>query len=149
MLTPVDIQNIEFSKSFNGYSKQEVDEFLSRLQSDYEALYKESVTNKDKIAMLSDSLRDYKAMEDALKNTLMFAQNTAEDVKNNAREKAETIIQQAKQDAEKIMIDAEKSVVDSKRELENIKSLYLSYKNKFDNLLDLYKTQLREIETEE
>lgn len=148
MLTPIDIQNKEFSKSFNGYSKSEVDEFLSELQSDYETLYKESVSNKDKIAMLSDSLRDYKAMEDALKNTLMFAQNTAEDVKNSAQEKAENIIAQAKTEADKIIFEAEQKTIDSRRELEEIKSQYISFRNKFDNLLDLYKNQLRELETE-
>ena len=149
MLTPIDIQNVEFSKAFNGYSKTEVDEFLARLQKDYESLYKDSVSNKDKIAMLSDSVREYKSMEEALKNTLMFAQNTAEDVKKSAQDKADAIIAQAKQDADKIIFEAEQKTIDAKRELENVRSLYVSFKNKFDNLLDLYKKQIREIESED
>ena len=145
MLTPIEIQNKEFSKSFNGYSKNEVDEFLAEIQADYEVLYKESVSNKDKIAMLSDSLRDYKAMEEALKNTLMFAQNTAEDVKKSAQEKAENILSKAKTDADRIIFEAEQKTIDARRELE---SQYISFKNKFAGLLDLYKNQLKELETD-
>ena len=148
MLTPIDIQNKEFSKGFNGYAKNEVDEFLAEIQADYETLYKESVSNKDKIAMLSDSLREYKSMEEALKNTLMFAQNTAEDVKKNAQEKAEGILTQAKADADRIIFEAEQKTIDARRELEEVKSQYISFRNKFENLLDLFKKQIKELEND-
>ena len=97
---------------------------------------------------MNEAIKNYKGMEDALKNTLMFAQNTAEDVKNSAQEKAENILAQAKTDAEKIIFEAEQKTIDARRELEEIKSQYISFRNKFDNLLDLYKNQLRELETE-
>ena len=48
MYTPLDIENKKFAKQMmNGYSVDEVDEFLDELTVDYEKLYKES--NEDKI----------------------------------------------------------------------------------------------------
>ena len=50
MLTPLDIENKKFSKQMmNGYSVEEVDDFLDELTEDYEKLYKEVADNKDKL----------------------------------------------------------------------------------------------------
>ena len=48
MYTPLDIENKKFSKQMmNGYSVEEVDEFLDELTLNYEKLYKESTENKN------------------------------------------------------------------------------------------------------
>ena len=41
MLTPVDIENKEFTKAFRGYETTEVDDFMNVLVSDYEKLYRD------------------------------------------------------------------------------------------------------------
>ena len=47
MLTPLDIENKKFSKQMmNGYSVNEVDEFLDELTADYEKLYKETMSDE-------------------------------------------------------------------------------------------------------
>ena len=38
MLTPVDIHNKEFSRSFRGYNQDEIDDFLDEIVNDYEKL---------------------------------------------------------------------------------------------------------------
>ena len=43
-LTPLDIHNKEFSRSFRGYDEDQVNEFLDQIIKDYEALIRE---NKD------------------------------------------------------------------------------------------------------
>ena len=51
MITPLEIENKKFSKQMmNGYSVEEVDDFLDELTACYEKLYKESNENQDKIA---------------------------------------------------------------------------------------------------
>jgi len=46
MITPLDIENKKFSKQMmNGYSVEEVDEFLDQLTVDYEKTYKENFDN--------------------------------------------------------------------------------------------------------
>ena len=49
MLTPLDIENKKFSKQMvNGYSVEEVDDFLDELTKDYGKAYKESTEAKKK-----------------------------------------------------------------------------------------------------
>lgn len=82
MLTPLDIENKKFSKQMmNGYSVDEVDEFLDELTADYEKLYKETTENKNKVADMQEEMAKYKNIESTLNNTLIMAQTAAEDVK--------------------------------------------------------------------
>ena len=51
MLTPLEIENKTFNKQVvNGYSTNEVHEFMTTLLKDYEQLYKENIEYKDKIS---------------------------------------------------------------------------------------------------
>ncbi|MBR5152906.1 MAG: DivIVA domain-containing protein [Clostridia bacterium] len=66
MLTPQDIEKKTFKRSFRGYSVKEVERFLREVGENYEKLYKENLVAGDRIEMLSDAVRQYKAMEDAM-----------------------------------------------------------------------------------
>jgi cell division initiation protein len=46
MLTPLDIQNAVFRRSWRGYNEAEVDEFLDRLVVEYEQLHRENLALK-------------------------------------------------------------------------------------------------------
>ena len=58
MITPLEIENKKFSKQMmNGYSVEEVDEFLDELTVDYEKAYKESTELKNKVEELENYRR--------------------------------------------------------------------------------------------
>lgn len=135
MITPVDIQNKEFSRKMSGYDRIAVDEFMVDIAEDYEKLYRENIELKDKLASSNDSLRRYIAMEEAMQNTLMFAQNTADDVKKSATEKADLMIKEAELKAKELVAQAKADVLAQERKLEEIKSEIQIYKTKFDSLV--------------
>jgi cell division initiation protein len=145
VLTPMEIHNKEFSRGFRGYSEEEVDEFLDEIVVDYERLYKENLDLKDRIAMLSDEVRHYKAIEGTLKETLLTAQKAADDVADNARKKAELIIQDAENQARAIIANANKEVVDIHKEIEDKKKQLQIFKTQFRSFLE---TQLELIKNE-
>ena len=145
MLTPIDIQNVEFEKATFGYNKSQVEEFVADVARDYEKIYKENIELKDKVSTLNDSLKSYKAMEESLQNTLMFAQNTAEDVKKNANEKADVIISEATVKAQAIIDEAEKRAQQANMRLEALKNEFRSYKAKVESIIDAEKKLLEDI----
>ena len=145
MITPVDIQNKEFSRKISGYDRVAVDEFILDVAEDYEKLYRENIALKDKISNIHDSLRKYIAMEEAMQNTLMFAQNTADDVKKSATEKAEIMVKEAEIKAKEIMAQAQAEVLDQERKLEEIKSEIQIYKTKFESLIASQKVLMDDI----
>ena len=57
MITPLDIENKKFSKQMmNGYSVDEVDEFLDDLTADYEKAYKESSELRARVDELNNEI---------------------------------------------------------------------------------------------
>ena len=85
----------------NGYSVDEVDDFLDDLTVEYEKMFKDNSEYKSELEKLKEDMAHYKAIETTLQSTLVMAQTTAEDVKNVARQQAEQIINEAKINAEK------------------------------------------------
>lgn len=149
MITPLDIRNKSFNKALRGYSSDEVDEFLDRLIEDYEKIFKENIELKDKLNVQGEALQHYKSMEETLQNTLIIAQNTAEDIKKNAYAKADNSIKEAEMRAGKIVADASEEVVKVRKELEEIKRQYIVFKTKFEALINAHLELLRNTFVEE
>ena len=136
MITPLDIENKKFSKQMmNGYSVEEVDDFLDDLTVDYTKNYRETTELKNKIDELNKSIEHYKSIEGTLQDTLVMAQKTAEDVKNVAKQQADQIINEAKGTAEKQVNELDTEIITKKKELEDIKKQFDLYKAKMESLL--------------
>ena len=136
MITPVDIQNKEFKSGAFGYNKHEVDEFLSLLESEFDAMYKQNIALNDKINMLTEAVKQYKSMETALQNTIVTAQTVAEEMKNTATLKAETIVKEAENKAADVLIHAKNQANEIKMEHETLKQQFEIYKAKVKTILE-------------
>ena len=136
MITPLDIENKKFSKQMmNGYSVEEVDDFLDELTSDYEKIYKESSENKRKIDEMEKSLQHYKTIEATLQNTLVMAQSAADEVKSLAKQQAEQIVKDAEGSARKSLDELTQTIAIRKKELEDMEKQFDIYKAKMESLL--------------
>ena len=146
MYTPLDIENKKFAKQMmNGYSVEEVDNFLDELTLDYEKLYKESNENKGKIAELEASLVKYKNLESTLQNTLVMAQSTADEIKKVAKQEAEQIVKDAQGTARGQLMEIEQQITIKTKELEDLKKQMDVYKAKMESLLISQLELLKEV----
>lgn len=150
MLTPLDVENKRFSKKYlNGYSVEEVDEFLDELTIDYEKLYKENSEFKEKIIALEDSVKHYKSIEDTLQSTLVMAQSTADEVKSVAQAKADQIIEGAQSNAQKAVEELNSKIIVKKQELADLKKEIGVYKAKTESLLISQLELLKDVNKDE
>lgn len=146
MYTPLDIENKKFAKQMmNGYSVEEVDNFLDELTLDYEKLYKESNDNKGKISELEASLVKYKNIESTLQNTLVMAQTTADEIKRVAKQEADQIIKDAQGTAKEQLMELEQKVTMKSKELDELKKQFDVYKAKMESLLISQLELLKEV----
>lgn len=170
MITPLDIENKKFSKrAFNGYSTEEVDDFLDELTLDYEKIYKEVNESRKTIESLNNDVVKYRQMETTLQNTLLMAQSAAEEIKNGAKQEAENIkteamrqVEDARNDAKRqadmLISNAENSaqseiarinseIMQKQRELEEMQRQCDSFRTQMESLLvsqmELLKNPLR------
>ena len=107
MLTPVDIHNKEFSRSFRGFNQEEVDDFLDQVVNDYEMLYRDNHQMKKEIELCNKQLDQYHQLEKNLQDTLLVAQRTADEVVNTANVRGEEVRQAARQAGENLKREAE------------------------------------------
>jgi len=135
MLTPLDIENKIFSKSIKGYNLDEVDDFLDQLTIDYEKLYKENNELRNKAELLEKDLEHYKSVEQTLQNTLIMAQQTADDIKTNAQSRADQIIRDAQSEARRATDEITKEEFEIRKRTEELKRQFNVYKAKMEALL--------------
>ena len=136
MLTPLEIENKTFNKQMvNGYSVNEVHEFMTSLLADSEKLYKENIEYKDKIEVLNQGIQHYKSIEDTLQNALIVAQGTAETVKQNAKVEADNIVKQAEINATKAVDEIKKQKIETEMQYGETKKQFDVYKAKMESLL--------------
>ena len=146
MITPLDIENKKFGKQMmNGYSVEEVDDFLDDLTVDYSKNYKEISELRSKVDELNASLAHYKTIETTLQNTLLMAQETAEEVKNVAKQKSEQIITDARAAAEKQVNELNNEILTKQKSLDDIKKQFDIYKAKMGSLLISQLELLKEV----
>ncbi len=146
MLTPLDIENKKFAKQMmNGYSVEEVDDFLDELTADYEKLYREITDNKNKLEELQEGIGKYKNIESTLQNTLIMAQTAADDMKNLAKKEAEQIINEAQAQAKQTVVELEQEINMKKKELDELAKQFDVYKAKMESLLISQLELLKEV----
>ncbi|GEN30357.1 cell division initiation protein [Cerasibacillus quisquiliarum] len=105
-LTPLDIHNKEFTKSFRGYDEDEVNKFLDQVMKDYEAVIREKKEYQDQLAQLNERLSHFTNIEETLNKSILVAQETAEEVKGNAMKEAKLIVKEAEKNADRIINEA-------------------------------------------
>jgi len=136
MLTPLDIENKKFSKQMmNGYSVEEVDDFLDELTEDYEKLYKEVAESKNKMEELQENVEKYKGIESTLQNTLVMAQLAADDIKKAAQKEADKILLDAQGDARQTARSLDQDIMIKKKTLEDLEKQLDVYRAKMESLL--------------
>jgi len=146
MITPLDIEEKRFSKKrMNGYSVEEVDDFLDELVVDYTKNYKEVSELSAKVEELTRDLAHYRTIEDTLQNTLVMAQSTAEETKRLAQQQAEQIIREAQASAQQGVEELRQEMRIKQMELDDMKKQFDIYKAKMESLLISQLELLKEI----
>ena len=145
-ITPMDIEQQEFSRSFRGYSEEEVDDFLDKIVKDYEELINENVKLNEDIEKMQEKLKEFNQIEETLRNSLLNAQKSAEEIKGRVENEAKVIIEKAEMEAKALKRQVLQSEDLMKNEIDNLRRYKFIFKEKFKSMLNLY---LRMIENEE
>lgn len=149
MITPLDIDNKQFTKQFKGYDATEVDIFLDEVSADYDKIMRDNVQMKNKIESLEKELEKYKGIENTLQETLVIAKGTADNMIEIARKEAKQIIDNAKVDTEEKIRQANQELIQRNMDLEDLKKEVNIYKAKVENTMLTVLEMLKDIgETE-
>jgi cell division initiation protein len=135
-LTPLDIKKQVFKKVLRGYDPIEIETFLEMVAEEFEALIKERNDLSDEVLKLKTQLRDYQEVEKTFKESLMNAQQTINQSRENSKRESDLIIKEAEVRAEKIIENAKMQLIEMKNELMVLKAQKDSFAKRLRHLLE-------------
>lgn len=137
----------KFNYEANGYNRAEVNKFVTDVIKETEGIIKRCKDQKKEIADLKDKLSHYEDLENTLKQSLINAEQTADNVKRLAREEANIIVSDAKHNASRIvgesLLKARKIEDEADRLEKNVKI----FKRKLKIIVEQQMAVVEEIET--
>lgn len=107
-LTPLDIQNKNFSIKMRGYNQDDVDDFLDQVTKDYEDSLQKNRELEKSLKHAEEKLQYFNELKDALNQSIIVAQDTADKVKTSANKESEVIVTSAENTANEMISSAEK-----------------------------------------
>ena len=148
-ITPLDIKKQVFKKVMRGLDPVEVETFLEMVSEEFESLIKEKNNLSDDVLKLKTQLQDYQEVEKTFKESLMNAQQTMNQSRENSKRESTLIIKEAEVRAEKIIENAKKQLIDMKNELMIIKAQKDSFAKRLRHLLESQLELLKVLEIDD
>lgn len=106
-IAPVEIRHVTLKKSFfGGYRKKRVNELLDEVAHSFEEVWREREDLRDKVHGLEIELRRHRELESLLRETLVTAEKSVIELKDQARSEAELVVREAHSAARSITQDA-------------------------------------------
>jgi len=145
-ISPLEIQQKNFKMKFRGFDVEEVFGFLEIVREEMEDLLRENSNLKENIQRAESQIKEYRAMETTLRETLMTAQQMVEDYKTNSRKEAELLVKEAEFKANSLIKDAHEKVIKIHEDITDMKGIRRHFREELKRLVEGH---LRMLETDE
>jgi cell division initiation protein len=101
-LTPVEIRHVKLGRRLGGYDRPATDALLVRIAESFEDVWRERADLRDEIERLEGELARFRELEVLLRNTLVSAERSADEVRAQAHREADVILDEARVKAREI-----------------------------------------------
>ena len=98
-LTPVEIRHVKLGKGFWGYRQGTTDRLLEEIVASFEEVWRERADLEDKLERLESDISRYRDLETLLRKTLVSAERSAQELKDQARREADMFLTEAHAEA--------------------------------------------------
>ncbi len=143
-VTPLDIRKQEFKKSFSGYDKREVENFLEMVAMQLEGLIRENMSYKEQLNDVERKVDDYRRMEKTLQDTLTSAQKTTDESRKNAEKEGLIILKNSSLESQNIIQQAKIEESQLRSEIKILITMKNNFIAKFKGMIEAYSKLLEE-----
>jgi cell division initiation protein len=106
-VSPVEIRHVKLPRALAGYRRRPVDALLEDIRVSYENVWRERADAREEIERLEAELARYRELEVLLRNALVSAERSADELRVQARREADVILEEARVRAREIASEAE------------------------------------------
>jgi cell division initiation protein len=122
-VTPVELNQTTFGRAVRGYDPEEVDALLAKVRESYSELYKERLELAVEVRTLEDEINRLDADQNLIREVLVEAKRTADELRADGARDADLIRQDARQQAAGIVAEAEQEIVGLGEEILRLRDL--------------------------
>ena len=101
-ITPVELHHIRLKRGLLGYRRGPVDELILEIADSFEEVWRQRADYADKIEQLEGELSRHRDLESLLRTTLVSAEKSAHDLKDQAKREAELVVGEAHAEAREV-----------------------------------------------
>src|SRR5215213_9860390 len=105
-ITPVELHHVDLPRSWRGYRCKAVDQLLEDVARSFEEVWRERAEFADRIEQLQSELARHRDLETLLRTTLVSAERSAHELKDQAKREAELVIGEAHAEARAVTREA-------------------------------------------
>jgi len=136
-VTPLEIQNHDFSKKWRGIDPVEVEAFLALVGEEIEDLTRARGELESRLRALETENAEHRERERTLRDTLLSAQRASDDIRGAARKEAELIVQQAEDSSERLTHHALQRSAEIERAIEDLKIQRTAFRLQLEKLVEV------------
>ena len=137
-LTPVEIRHMTPGTGLFGYKRVATDHLLEEIAASFEDVWRERADLADKVEQLETDLVRYRELEALLRTTLVSAERSSAELKDQARREAELIFSEAHAEARAVqrraLSEHERLVVETARLKERLRAVLSAVEETEDTL---------------
>ena len=120
-VSPLDLRQQRFRKSFRGFDPIEVASFLAAVADDYEQALRETDRLRQDLSRMEAVLTEHREHEKNLQATLTTAQKLSDDIKANAELEARRIVREAEGRSDLLLEKTQARLEDIQREIDGLR----------------------------
>ena len=125
-LTPVEIRHVSLGRGFLGYRRAATDRLLEEIVDSFEEVWRERAELQDQNERLESDIARYRDLETLLRKTLVTAERSSEELREQARREADVVLAEARAEARKITQQAHSERDHLRAEASRIRALLRS-----------------------
>ncbi len=143
LLSPLEIQQKEFRiRFFRGLDAKEVESFLQKVSEQMSVLLKSIDELKRELENRDRQLNEHQEREQILRNTLVSAQKTVEQMKLNAEKESKLLVSEAEVKAERILNNAHNRLAQIHEDIAELKRQRTQFELKVRATVETYQKML-------
>lgn len=139
MISSEDVRHVTFDKAFQGYRREDVDDYLKQVAQAMDDLAAQNDDLQKKLVMLAQRIEKYRTMENSLSTSMINAQRMGDSIIRESKQKAAEIIRSANIKAEDREQRARDDVELAKQEIVTLKGEADSFKR---SLIEMYRKHI-------
>lgn len=148
-ITPLEIQNHQFSRRLSGLDPDEVATFLKLVADDCQNLVRENEQLRDSVRRLEKRNDELASGEKILRETLVSAQAMAENLRETAVAESEVLLSTAEIRAEKILDASHRRAATLSEEIRELRGLRKRFASSLRSTIDTHLSLIERLEQDD